>query len=88
MRRQMRDAPDGYVYPCVIVQQGKRPPRRKGLSAELRRDIVALVQEGWWPFDVAVAYGVPIYKREPTPRNPSRYGSKIYEYVQLWEREE
>ena len=60
-------------------------------SAEDKRDILALIGEGWWPLDVAVAYCVPIYDyRERLNRKGYGRGwmSTIYHLVEKWTRKE
>lgn len=48
-------------------------------SLQEKRDVVWLIDHGWHPLDVAVAYGMPVYR----VKNGSLYSS-VYRNYEVW----
>ena len=77
-RRPMARTPSWYERPTIV---GRHP---KPLTAEERAEVVSLVDDGYWPLDVAVAYGITVRRRPATRTQPSCFKSNIYNYVDEW----
>lgn len=79
---QLHSAPDGYYESVAIDFPRRRHTRNHKRTPAERWEICSLVAEGWWPMDVAVAYGFPIYRHQT--RSRAKYCSTIYGFLANW----
>lgn len=56
-----------------------RPGRQRYLEQD-KRDVIALMDGGWHPYDIAVAYDIPIYRNKTT----GAYQTKVYQLYDSW----